>query len=79
MVWERGGTECHGSIPLARVGSVFVFGMSNSDEWNGYMLVFGSRDAMEWNCSSHLIRLTHTESDFDRKTNECSEHFDYID
>jgi hypothetical protein len=42
-----GGTECHGSIPLEWVGSVLMFGRSSSEEWNGYILVFGLRDGME--------------------------------
>ena len=34
LVWERSGTEWHGSIPLEWVGSIIVFCRSNFKEWN---------------------------------------------
>ena len=46
LVGEQSGTECHGPIPLEWVGSVLMFGRSSSEEWNGYILVFGLRDGI---------------------------------
>ena len=54
-VQERSETEYHASIPPERIGFVFMFGRSNCEQWNDYILVFGFINGMEWTYSSlHL-------------------------